>query len=57
MDIGAVVALVGAVGAFALVRQSDFIVPTGPAHGDQAGAAANRGAAAPVEAGIPAAHA
>ena len=28
MDIGAVVAFVGAVGAFALVRQRDFIVPT-----------------------------
>ncbi len=28
MDIGAVVAFVGAVGAFALVRQRDFVVPT-----------------------------
>jgi EmrB/QacA subfamily drug resistance transporter len=29
LDIGAVVAFVGAVGAFALVRQRDFVVPTG----------------------------
>jgi EmrB/QacA subfamily drug resistance transporter len=38
MDIGAVVAFVGAIGAFALVRQRDFVVPTGApteAHGEQ----------------------
>ena len=41
MNIGAVVALVGAVGGFALVRQRDFVVPTGaptPAASELAGA-------------------
>jgi hypothetical protein len=36
MVIGAVVAFVGAVSAFALVRQRDFIVPTGPPSGPPA---------------------
>jgi hypothetical protein len=40
MEIGAVVALVGAVCGFALVRQRDFVIPTGapsgpPAQGGQ----------------------
>ena len=35
MVIGAVVAIVGALGAFVLVRQRDFIVPTGPPAGGQ----------------------
>ena len=40
MEIGAVVALVGAICGFALVRQRDFVVPTGaptgpPAQGGQ----------------------
>ncbi len=55
MDIGAVVALVGAVCAFALVRQRDFIVPTGPPAGARPGAAA--GAAPETGASVPAAHA
>jgi hypothetical protein len=45
MDIGAVVALVGAVCAFALVRQRDFVIPTG------AGGAPGAGAHAPAGAG------
>ena len=36
MVIGAVVAFVGALAAFALVRQSDFIVPTAPPSGPPA---------------------
>ena len=36
MVIGAVVAFAGAVAAFALVRQSDFIVPTAPPSGPPA---------------------
>ena len=32
MDIGAVVAFVGVLGAFVLVRQRDFVVPTGGPH-------------------------
>ena len=55
MDIGAIVALVGAVCAFALVRQHDFIIPTGPPAGAQPGAAA--GAAPETGASVPAAHA
>jgi EmrB/QacA subfamily drug resistance transporter len=57
MDIGAVVAFVGALCAFSLVRQRDFVVPTGAgappsaAHGDAADAGA------PADAGMPAAHA
>ena len=57
MVIGAIVAFVGAVAAFALVRQSDFVVPGagGPPSG---GAGQQGGAAAPGgEAPIPAAHA
>ncbi len=38
MIIGAAVAIVGALGAFVLVRQRDFIVPTGPPTGGQPGA-------------------
>jgi hypothetical protein len=49
MVIGAVVAFVGAVSAFALVRQSDFIVPGGPPSGPTA-------QGAPDEA-VPAVHA
>jgi len=61
MDIGAVVAFVGAVCAFALVRQRDFVVPGagGPPSGGaapaDAGAPAHGGAAA--DATVPAAHA
>jgi EmrB/QacA subfamily drug resistance transporter len=49
MEIGAVVAFVGALGAFALVRQRDFVIPPG--------APAAPGAGAPADAGVPAAHA
>ena len=42
MDIGAVVAFVGAVCAFALVRQRDFVVPTASGGAAGAGAAARR---------------
>ena len=38
MDIGAIVAFVGAICGFALVRQSDFVVPGGPPAGPPAGA-------------------
>ena len=57
MDIGAVVAFVGAVCAFALVRQRDFVIPTGA--GGAAGCTAMRAAdaGAPADAGVPAAHA
>jgi len=58
MDIGAVVAFVGVLGAFTLVRQRDFVVPTGagappgaPAHAE------GGGTGAPTDAGMPAAHA
>jgi EmrB/QacA subfamily drug resistance transporter len=60
MDIGAVVAFVGAVCAFALVRQRDFVIPTasggargpgGPPRGT------DTGPPAPEDAGVPAAHA
>jgi EmrB/QacA subfamily drug resistance transporter len=55
MEIGAVVALVGAVCGFALVRQRDFVVPTGapsgpPSHGDQ-------GQPGPADDAVPAVHA
>ncbi len=69
MEIGAIVAFVGALGAFALVRQRDFIVPTASV-GTPAGAAPEAGGAAPEagddtppiagappEAGVPATHA
>ena len=58
MDIGAVVAFVGALSAFGLVRQRDFVVPTGA--GAPPGAAAHAdaaGAGTPADAGLPAAHA
>ncbi len=44
MIIGAVVAFVGAVGGFVLVRQSDFIVPTGAPESREHAAAAAGGA-------------
>jgi hypothetical protein len=55
MDLGAIVAFVGAVCAFALVRQRDFIIPTGPPAGSQPGAAAPAGPE--TGASVPAAHA
>jgi len=58
MDIGAVVAFVGALCAFSLVRQRDFVVPTGA--GAPPGAAAHADGAdtgAPADAGMPASHA
>jgi EmrB/QacA subfamily drug resistance transporter len=57
MEIAAVVAFVGVVGAFALVRQRDFIVPTGPPAGGPPGAGAGSEAGAPGDAGVPAVHA
>ncbi len=59
MDIGAVVAFVGAVCAFVLVRQRDFVVPTAPGGPQEPGPppAAQSGPDAPKEAGVPAAHA
>ena len=55
MDISAVVALVGAVCAFALVRQRDFVVPTGPPSGppDQGG----QGQPGQADDAVPAVHA
>ena len=58
MDIGAIVAFIGALCAFSLVRQRDFVIPTGA--GAPPGAPAHAGAsgsAAPADAGLPAAHA
>ena len=60
MDIGAVVAFVGALCAFVLVRQRDFVVPTATvgtpgAGGPPAGTPA--GTEAPAGAGVPAGHA
>ncbi len=58
MELAAIVALVGAVCAFALVRQRDFIIPTGPPAGSPgAGAGAGSEAEAPDNASVPAAHA
>jgi len=59
MDIGAVVALVGAICGFALVRQRDFIIPTGaPAAGPPgAGAGAGTDGSDPGDASVPAVHA
>ncbi len=65
MEIGGVVALVGALGAFVLVRQRDFIVPTGqggpqggaPGAGAAAGADGAAAADEPGAVGLPAAHA
>ncbi len=61
MDIGAVVAFVGALCAFVLVRQRDFVVPTATvgtpgADGPSAGTTA-AGTQAPADAGVPAGHA
>ena len=61
MDIGAVVAFVGALCAFVLVRQRDFVVPTATvgtpgADGSPAGTTA-AGTEAPADAGVPAGHA
>ena len=58
MDIGAVVAFVGALCAFALVRQRDFIVPTATAAARRAARrrqGPRAGAGAPADAGVPAA--
>ena len=55
MEIGAIVAFVGAVCAFALVRQRDFVIPTGAGGPPGAGSPADAGA--PADAGVPAAHA
>jgi EmrB/QacA subfamily drug resistance transporter len=55
MDIGAVVAFVGVVCGFALVRQRDFVVPTG-AGGGNAPPGGGPGAEAPAGP-VPAAHA
>jgi hypothetical protein len=58
MELAAIVALVGAVCAFTLVRQRDFIIPTGPPAGSpSAGAGAGSEAEAPDNASVPAAHA
>ena len=57
MDIGAVVAFVGAVCGFALVRQRDFVVPTGAPSGPPAqGWPRSRPGPAPDDA-VPAVHA
>lgn len=58
MYIGAVVALVGAVCGFALVRQRDFVIPTGAPSGPPArgGQGQPDGAGAPDDA-VPAVHA
>jgi MFS family permease len=58
MYIGAVVALVGAVCGFALVRQRDFVIPTGAPSGPpaQGGQGQADGAGAPDDA-VPAVHA
>jgi hypothetical protein len=57
MEIAAIVAFVGVVAAFALVRQRDFIVPTGPPAAGQPGAGAGSDAGTPGDAGVPAVHA
>jgi hypothetical protein len=58
MYIGAVVALVGAACGFALVRQRDFVIPTGAPGGPpgQGGQGEPGGAGAPDDA-VPAVHA
>jgi EmrB/QacA subfamily drug resistance transporter len=56
MDIGAAVAFVGVICAFALVRQRDFVVPTGAGGPPRSGAAAPEDGR-PTGAGVPAAHA
>jgi len=55
MDIAAVVAFVGVLCGFLLVRQSDFVVPTATVRPADGGASA--GGAPPADAGVPAAHA
>jgi EmrB/QacA subfamily drug resistance transporter len=58
MEIGAVVALVGAVCGFALVRQRDFVVPTGAPSGPPgAGSQGAPGAPGAPEDAVPAVHA
>jgi hypothetical protein len=58
MVIGAVVALVGSVCGFALVRQRDFVVPTGAPSGPPgAGAQGAPGAPGAPEDAVPAVHA
>jgi hypothetical protein len=58
MFIGAVVAFVGAICGFALVRQRDFVVPTGAPSGPpaQGGQGQPAGTGAPEDA-VPAVHA
>jgi len=58
MVIGAVVALVGAVSAFALVRQRDFIIPTGAPGGPPApGVPGAPGTPGTPDEAVPAVHA
>ncbi len=57
MEIGAVVAFVGALCAFVLVRQRDFVIPTATSGPPGAGARPGAGAGATEGAGVPAAHA
>jgi hypothetical protein len=56
MDIGAIVAFVGAVCGFALVRQRDFVVPTGPGAAAPPGAVPEDGEGTAAGAGVPVAH-
>jgi hypothetical protein len=57
MDIGAVVAFVGAICGFALVRQRDFIIPTGAPTAGPPGAGAGTDGSGPGDATVPAVHA
>jgi Na+/melibiose symporter-like transporter len=57
MVIGAVVAFVGALGAFGLVRQRDFIVPTGAPGGPPQGAQGTPAAPGTPGEAVPAVHA
>ena len=58
MYIGAVVALVGAVCGFALVRQRDFVIPTGAPSGPPAqGGQGQSGTAGAPDDAVPAVHA
>jgi hypothetical protein len=57
MDIGAVVALVGAICGFALVRQRDFIIPTGAPAAEPPGAGAGTDGSGAGDASVPAVHA
>jgi EmrB/QacA subfamily drug resistance transporter len=56
MDIGAIVAFVGAVCGFALVRQRDFVVPTGPGAATPPGEMPEDGEGTAAGAGVPVAH-